>query len=191
MKVIAFNGSPRRDGNTAILVRHVFAELQKEDIETEMVSLSGKPLRGCLGCYKCFINQNRQCVQTKDALNTYVEKMIGADGIILASPVYVASVPAEMKALIDRGVMVNKANGSLLRRKVGAAVVAARRGGMMTAFDTLNHFFLISEMIVPGSSYWSFAIGLEKGDVNKDQEGIQTMQVLGQNMAWLMKKLRS
>jgi multimeric flavodoxin WrbA len=191
MKVIAFNGSPRRDGNTAILVRHVFAELQKEGIETEMVSLSGKPLRGCLGCYKCFINQNRQCVQTKDALNTYVEKMIGADGIILASPVYVASVPAEMKALIDRGVMVNKANGSLLRRKVGAAVVAARRGGMMTAFDTLNHFFLISEMIVPGSSYWSFAIGLEKGDVNKDQEGIQTMQVLGQNMAWLMKKLRS
>ena len=191
MKVIAFNGSPRRDGNTSILVRHVFAELQKEGIETEMVSLSGKPLRGCLGCYKCFINQNRQCVQTKDALNTYVEKMIGADGIILASPVYVASVPAEMKALIDRGVMVNKANGSLLRRKVGAAVVAARQGGMMTAFDTLNHFFLISEMIVPGSSYWSFAIGLEKGDVNKDQEGIQTMQVLGQNMAWLMKKLRS
>ena len=189
MKVVAFNGSPRRDGNTSILVRHVFVELQKEGIETEMVSLGGKPLHGCLGCYKCFVNQNRQCVQTKDALNSHIAKMIESDGIILASPVYVTSVSAEMKALIDRGVMVNKANGGLLRRKVGAAVVSARRGGMITAFDTLNHFFLLSEMIVPGSSYWSFAIGLEKGDVDKDQEGIQTMQVLGQNMAWLLKKL--
>jgi len=189
MRVVAFNGSPRGESNTAILVRHVFAELQKEGIETEMVSLAGKPLRGCLGCYKCYINQNRQCVQTEDALNSYVQKMAEADGIILASPVYVASVPSEMKALIDRAVMVNKANGGVLRRKVGTAVVAARRGGMMTTYDTLNHFFLVSEMIVPGSSYWSFAIGLEKGDVDKDQEGIQTMQVLGQNMAWLMKKL--
>ena len=190
MRVVAFNGSPRGESNTAILVRHVFAELQKEGIETEMVSLAGKPLRGCLGCYKCYINQNRQCVQTEDALNSYVQKMAEADGIILASPVYVASVPSEMKALIDRAVMVNKANGGVLRRKVGTAVVAARRGGMMTTYDTLNHFFLVSEMIVPGSSYWSFAIGLEKGDVDKDQEGIQTMQVLGQNMAWLMKRLQ-
>jgi multimeric flavodoxin WrbA len=189
MKVVAFNGSPRGDSNTAILVRHVFAELNKEGIETEAVSLAGKPLRGCLGCYKCYINRNRQCVQTKDALNTYVQKMSEADGIILGSPVFMASVPSEMKALIDRAGMVNKANGGLFRRKVGAAVVAVRRGGMITAFDTLNHFFLMSEMVVPGSSYWSFAFGLEKGDVDKDQEGIQTMQVLGQNMAWLMKKL--
>jgi multimeric flavodoxin WrbA len=189
MKVVAFNGSPRGDSNTALLVRHVFTELQKEGIETEMVSLAGKPLRGCLGCYKCYINVNRQCVQTKDALNGYVEKMIQADGIILASPVYVSSVPSEMKALIDRAVMVNKANGGFLRHKVGAAVVAVRRGGMITALDTMNHFFLLSEMIVPGSSYWNFAFGLEKGDVDKDQEGIQTMQVLGQNIAWLMKKL--
>jgi multimeric flavodoxin WrbA len=115
--------------------------------------------------------------------------MVKADGIILASPVYVASVPSEMKALIDRAVMVNKANGGLLRRKVGAAVVAVRRGGMMTASDTLNHSFLQSEMIVPGSSYWSSAIGREKGEVEKDTEGIRTMQVLGQNMAWLMMKL--
>jgi multimeric flavodoxin WrbA len=189
MKVVAFNGSPRGDSNTAILIRHVFAELQKEGIETEMVSLAGKPLRGCLGCYKCYINHNGQCVQTKDALNTYVQKMSEADGIILGSPVFMASVPSEMKALIDRAGMVNKANGGLLRRKVGAAVVAVRRGGMMTAFDTLNHFFLMSEMVVPGSSYWNFVFGLEKGDVDKDQEGIQTIQVLGQNMAWLMRKL--
>lgn len=189
MKVVAFNGSPRGDSNTALLVRHVFTELQKEGIETEMVSLAGKPLRGCLGCYKCYINVNRQCVQTKDALNGYVDKMIQADGIILASPVYVCSVPSEMKAMMDRAVMVNKANGGFLRHKVGAAVVAVRRGGMITALDTMNHFFLLSEMIVPGSSYWNFAFGLEKGDVDRDQEGIQTMQVLGQTMAWLMKKL--
>lgn len=189
MKVVAFNGSPRGDSNTAILVRHVFAELEKEGIQTETVSLAGKALRGCLGCYKCYINVNRQCIQTRDALNAYVQKMIEADGIILASPVYVASVPSEMKALVDRAVMVNKANGGLLRRKVGAAVVAVRRGGMINAFDTLNHFFLLSEMIVPGSSYWNFAFGLEKGDVDRDQEGIQTMQTLGRNMAWLMKKV--
>lgn len=189
MKVVAFNGSPRGDSNTAILIRHVFAELAKEGIGTEMVSLAGKPLRGCLGCYNCYINRDGQCVQTKDALNTYVKKMSESEGIILASPVYVASVTSEMKALMDRAVMVSKANGGLLRRKVGAAVVVARRGGMVTAFDTLNHFFFLSEMIVPGSSYWNFGFGLEKGDVDRDQEGIQTMRVLGQNMAWLMKKL--
>ncbi len=189
MRVVAFNGSPRGDSNTASLIRHVLAGLQEEGIETEMVSLAGKPLRGCLGCYKCYINQDRRCVQAKDALNDHVRRMTEADGIILGSPVFVASVPAEVKALIDRAVMVNKANGGLLRRKVGAAVVAVRRGGMVTAFDTINHFFLLSEMIVPGSSYWNFAFGLEKGDVDRDREGIQTMQALGRNMAWLLKKL--
>ena len=189
MRVVAFNGSPRGDSNTVSLIRHVLAGLQEEGIETEMVSLAGKPLRGCLGCYKCYINQDRRCVQAKDALNDHVRRMTEADGIILGSPVFVASVPAEVKALIDRAVMVNKANGGLLRRKVGAAVVAVRRGGMVTAFDTINHFFLLSEMIVPGSSYWNFAFGLEKGDVDRDREGIQTMQALGRNMAWLLKKL--
>jgi len=114
-----------------------------------------------------------------------------ADGIIMGSPVYFTSVPAEMKALIDRAGMVCKANGGLLQRKVGVAVIAVRRGGQIHAFDTINHFFLINEMIVPGSSYWNFAFGLEKGDVDRDAEGIQTMQVLGQNMAWLLKKLCS
>lgn len=189
MKVVAFNGSPRGNSNTAILIRKVFAELEEEGIETEMISLAGKPLRGCLGCYKCYISQDRKCVQARDALNSHLDRMAGADGIILGSPVFAASVTAEMKALIDRAVMVNKANGGFLRRKVGAAVVAVRRAGMITAFDTLNHFFLLSEMIVPGSSYWNFAFGLEKGDVERDREGIQTMQVLGRNMAWLLKQL--
>jgi multimeric flavodoxin WrbA len=189
MKVVAFNGSPRKDGNTAILIRHVFAGLEKEGIETEMVQLAGHRLRGCLACFQCFANADRRCVQKGDALNTYIEKMVAAEGIVLGSPVYVASVPAEMKALIDRALMVTMANGGLLRRKVGAAVVAARRGGQLPALDTLNHFFLVSEMIVPGSSHWSHAFGLEKGDVDQDTEGIQTIETLGQNMAWLLKKL--
>ena len=189
MKVVAFNGSARKDSNTAILIKHVFGELEKEGIETEMIQLAPKPLRGCLACYKCWINADKRCVQTKDNLNAYIEKMLDADGIILGSPVYFASVTAEMKALIDRVGMVCKANGSLLRRKVGVAVIAARRGGQIHAFDTINHFFFIGEMIVPGSSYWNFAFGLEKGDVDNDVEGIDTIQVLGQNMAWLLKKL--
>lgn len=189
MKVIAFNGSARKDSNTAILIRHVFGELEKEGIETEMIQLAPKPLRGCLACYKCFINADKRCIQTKDNLNTYIEKMVDADGIILGSPVYFASVSSEMTALIDRAGMVCKANSDLLRHKVGAAVIAVRRGGQMHAFDTINHFFLINQMIVPGSSYWNFAFGLEKGDVDNDAEGINTMHVLGRNMAWLLKKI--
>lgn len=189
MKVVAFNGSARKDSNTAILIRHVFGELEKEGIETEMIQLAPKPLRGCLACYKCSINNDKRCIQTKDNLNTYIEKMVDADGIILGSPVYIAGVSSEMTALIDRAGMVCKANSDLLQRKVGAAVIAVRRGGQIHAFDTINHFFLINQMIVPGSSYWNFAFGLEKGDVDNDAEGINTMHVLGRNMAWLLKKI--
>jgi multimeric flavodoxin WrbA len=115
--------------------------------------------------------------------------MIAADAIILGSPVYVTDVSSEMKALIDRTCLVSRANGSFLRRKVGAAVMAVRRGGAIHAFDTMNHFFTISEMIVVGSNYWNFAFGREVGDVNQDEEGLQTMKVLGENMAWLLKKV--
>jgi multimeric flavodoxin WrbA len=116
--------------------------------------------------------------------------MLGADGILLGSPTYVADVSPEIKALIDRAGMVGRANDDMFRRKVGAAVVAVRRAGAIHAFDTLNHFFLIMEMIVPGSSYWNIAIGREKGEVEKDAEGIQTMKILGQNMAWVLKKIQ-
>ena len=191
MKVVAFNGSNRKDSNTAILVRHVLAELEREGIETQMIQLAGGEIRGCLACYKCYVNANKRCVQKKDVLNEYVQEMAAADGMILASPVYVASISPVLKALIDRATMVGKANGGLFRHKVGAAVVAVRRGGQVNALDTINHFFLLSEMIVPGSSYWNFAFGLEKGDVDRDAEGIQTMNVLGQNMAWLLKKLNA
>lgn len=188
MKVVAFNGSARKGGNTAIMIKAVFAELVKEGIEVEMVELSGVNIRGCTACGKCFENKDKRCVITSDGLNEYVEKMTEADGIILGSPTYFANVSSEMKALIDRSGMVCMANGSMLRRKVGAAVVAVRRGGAIHVFNSINHFFFISQMIVPGSIYWNMGIGRLPGEVEKDEEGIETMKVLGENMAWLLKK---
>ncbi len=189
MKVCAFNGSARKDGNTAILIRQVFSELEKEGLETEMVQLSGEIIRGCLACYQCFKNKDERCSNTSDIVNNCIEKMIEADGFILGSPTYFSDVSAEMKALIDRAGLVSRANGDLFKRKVGAGVVAVRRGGEIQAFDTINHFFLIGQMIVPGSIYWNMGIGREIGDVEKDEEGLQTMKILGQNMAWLLKKI--
>ncbi len=189
MKVIAFNGSARKDGNTAILINHVFRELEKAGIKTELVQLAGKTIRGCAACFKCFENKDQRCSVKTDVVNECIEKMIEADGIILGSPTYFADVSSELKALIDRAGMVSIANGYMYKRKVGAAVVAVRRAGAIHVFDSINHFFFINQMIVPGSSYWNLGIGREKGEVEKDEEGVRTMKVLGENMAWLLKKI--
>ena len=189
MKVVAFNGSARKDGNTSILIGKVFEELEREGIATEAVSLAGSKLKGCIACFKCWERKDRHCAVKDDALNEYLDRMASSDGIILGSPTYFADLSTEMKALIDRSGMVSRANGDMLRRKVGAAVVAVRRGGAVHVFDSINHFFLIGQMVVPGSIYWNMGIGLEKGDVLKDEEGLKTMRVLGENMAWLLKKL--
>jgi multimeric flavodoxin WrbA len=189
MKVVAFNGSARRKGNTALLLDHVTAELNKEGIQTEIVHLAGKSIQGCIACMKCHRNKDRRCTVDTDYLNECIAKMDAADGILLGSPTYFADVSTEMKALIDRAGMVAKANDDMFRRKVGAAVVAVRRAGAIHAFDSMNHFFLIGQMIVPGASYWNIGIGLDRGDVAADSEGLQTMDTLGQNMAWLMKRL--
>ena len=190
MKVVAFNGSPRKEGNTFRLLRTVLGELTKAGIETELVQLAGKTIRGCIGCRKCIANQNRRCSVTQDDLNACLEKMHESDGILLGSPTYFADVTPEIKALMDRAGFVSRANGDLLRRKVGAAVIAVRRAGGIHAFDTLNHFFTISQMIIVGSSYWNIGIGLEPGAVEKDEEGIRTMATLGANMAWVLGKLK-
>jgi len=189
MKVVAFNGSPRPDGNTAALIQAVFGALGQEGIQTEMVQVGGKRVRGCTACFQCFTQRNRKCAIQDDALNEWMAKMEEADGIILASPTYFADVTSEIKALIDRAGMTSRANEDLFRRKVGAAVVAVRRAGALHAFDTLNHFFLIGQMIIPGSCYWNIGVGREKGAVKKDEEGLLTMQTLGKNMAWLLKRL--
>lgn len=188
-KVIAFNGSARKHGNTAILIDTVLRELISEGIETEVYDLAGKPIKGCIACYQCFKNKDRRCAVEDDVLNECIDRMIEADGILLGSPTYFADVSAAMKALIERSGMVSRANDDMLRRKVGAGIVAARRAGAAHVFSSLNYFFLISQMIVPGSSYWNIGIGREPGEVKNDSEGLQTMKTLGQNIAWLLKKI--
>jgi len=191
MKVIAFNGSPRKEGNTYQSLQAVIGELQKEGIETEVIQLGGKSIHGCTACYKCFNNKDKECSIKDDEVNDYIKKMIEADGIIIGSPVYFSNVTSEVKAFIDRTGLVARANDNLLKRKVGAGVVAVRRAGATFAFSAINFFFFIQEMIVPGSIYWNLAIGREPGEVQEDQEGMMTFKTLGQNMAWLLKKIKA
>jgi multimeric flavodoxin WrbA len=188
-RITAFNCSARKDGNTAVLLRTALAELEKRGFATELVQLAGRPLRGCTGCGGCFRNKDLRCVLPDDGLNGYMAKMAESDGILIGSPTYFADVTAEAKALIDRAGMVTMANGGPLKRKAGAAVIAVRRGGAVHAFDTINHFFTITQMIIPGASYWNVGIGREAGAVEKDEEGMGTMKTLGANMAWLLAKL--
>jgi multimeric flavodoxin WrbA len=191
VKVVAFNGSARKDGNTAVLLKRVLRVLEAEGFETELVQLAGEQLRGCNACRTCYTTKNKRCIIEDDKVNEYIQKMLDADGVLLGSPVYFSMMTPEMKALIDRAGYVARANEDMFRRKVGAAVVAVRRAGAMPTFDAINHFFLISQMIVPGSSYWNIGFGRKKGDVEGDEEGMQTMDDLGRNMAWLIKKLKA
>jgi multimeric flavodoxin WrbA len=189
MKVLAINGSPRKNGNTSCMIKNVFTELEAEGIETELYQMKSKKVRGCIACRKCFDNKDQKCGFKNDDLNEIMAKMIEADGIILGSPTYFSNMTPELKAVIDRSGMVAIANGRILRRKVGAAVVAARRAGSIHTFNSINHFFTIEEMIIPGSTYWNVGFGLNEGDVEKDEEATQIMKSLGKNMAWLLKKL--
>ncbi|HEY3318440.1 MAG TPA: flavodoxin family protein [Coriobacteriia bacterium] len=191
MKVLGVNGSARKDGNTAILIRKVFEPLEAAGIECELVQLAHKRIHGCTACRKCAEERIGNCVGVRDDANEIIAKMVEADGILLGSPTYFADLSAEMKALIDRGGYSALSNGGLLKRKVGAAVVAVRRGGGIHVFDSINHLFFISQMIVPGSSYWNLAYGREPGEVEADEEGMRTMRVLGENMAWLLEKLHA
>jgi multimeric flavodoxin WrbA len=190
MRVVAFNGSGRKNGNTWVLLKTVLDELQAEGIETELVQLAERdPIQGCIACYKCMENKNMKCAVESDPFNVYFAKISEADGLLLGSPVYFSDITAGMKALIERCGYVSRANGNVLRRKVGAGVVAVRRAGSNHAFASLNYLFLISEMIVPGSSYWNMGMGRNPGDVNNDAEGISTMKTLGRNMAWLLERI--
>jgi multimeric flavodoxin WrbA len=189
MRVVAFNGSPRRNGNTAILIEAVLEPLAAAGIETEHVQLAGARLAGCIGCGRCHETKDLTCRFKDDVLNTCIEKMVAADGIIIGSPVYFADLTTNTKALIERAGYVTRGADRALRRKVGAAVVAVRRGGAVHTFDSINHFFQISEMVVVGSRYWNLGIGEQSGTVREDQEGLETMRVLGDNMAWVLQRL--
>ena len=189
MKVIAFNGSPRPNGNTRQLLDVVLEEVARFGIETELIQLGSRPVGPCLACFTCFSNQDGCCAVDDDPVNEYVEKIQTAQGILIGSPTYFSDVSAQTKAFIDRVGLVSRANGNMLKRRVGAPVLAVRRAGSVHAFATINYFFLIAEMVVVGSNYWNMGIGLQPGDAMSDKEGIETMKVLGQNMAWTLQKL--
>lgn len=189
LKVVTFNGSPRKEGNTSILIRHIFDELENEGIATELVQVGGQQIRGCSACMKCYETRDQRCVFDDDIVNDCIGKMIDADGIIFGSPVYFLDVTDEMKALIDRSGVVSRANGGLYRRKVATAAAAVRRSGGNTTIDTILHFLLYSDMIVPGIPV--IGIGREIGDVLKDEEGIARAKEVGKNMAWLLKTIAS
>jgi multimeric flavodoxin WrbA len=187
MKVVAFNGSPNKEGNTWHALQMVTAELEKEGIETEIVHVGNKAIRGCAACYQCIKHKNERCVLPGDEVNEWIQKMKQADGIILGSPVHYAAIGGTMKSFLDRAFFVAGVNDGMLRHKIGAAVVAVRRSGGVPAFEQLNNFLNYSEMLMPGSNYWNVIHGRTPGEVTQDLEGVQIMRVLGKNMAWLMK----
>jgi len=190
MKVVAISGSARKDGNTALLTNVVLEELREEKIEASLFQMAGEKIAGCIACYQCTKTKDGKCAVKTDRFNDYMERMREADGILLASPVYIADVTANMKALIERATIVCRANGSdLFKRKVGAGIIAARRAGALQAFNVLNDFFLINQMIIVGSNYWNIGLGRNAGEAKNDAEGVQVMKVLGINMAWLLKKM--
>lgn len=190
MKVIAINGSPRPAGNTSIMLNTVFEVLREEGVETELLQVGGTNIRGCRACYACTKTKNGRCSTTGDGFNELFEKMVGADGMILASPVYFADITPELKALIDRAGFVSRANGGLFRHKAGAAVVSLRRGGGIHAFDSINHLYQICQMFIVGSTYWNLGFGgRDGGEVVNDAEGLDNMRDLGRSMAFLLRKL--
>lgn len=189
MKVVAFNGSARRDGNTSVLIQAVFAPLAEAGIECEEVPMAGMDLHGCTACYKCIAAKDGRCHGPDDDMNQLIAKAEAADAIIIGSPTYFADLTTETKALIDRLGMTARANRELLRRKAGAAVVAVRRAGAIHTFDSINHFFSISEMVVPNSTYWNVGYGRQPGEVAEDEEGMGTMRGLGENLAWLLPRI--
>jgi len=191
MKAIAINGSPRPGGNTEIMLRKVLEPLDAAGWSIEYIRIGGRPLRGCIACFKCFEQKDMRCSVQVDTMNEYLEKIYGAEAVILGSPTYFTDVSAEMKALIDRAGMVALANGGALKGKIGVAVVAVRRGGATHVFDTINHMFLMSSMIVPGSIYWNMGMGLGKGEVLGDEEAMRNMGHVGRTIAWLGRAIAS
>jgi len=188
MKVVAFNGSPHRDGNTYRLIRHTLDAIERAGIETELIQIGGKKVHPCIACGKCLENRDRQCIQKKDMVNECIEKMLAADAIIIGTSTHFAGVTPEIKAFMDRAFLVAQANDNMFRQKLGAALAAERRSGAVCAVDSINHYFCISGMFSAGSRYWNNAKGFLPGDVETDDEGIDTMKQLGENITWFVRK---
>ena len=191
MKVVGFNGSPRKDGNTSIAIKTVFNELKKEGIETELIHIGKNPVYGCNACGVCLKNKDGFCTIDSDIINDCLKKMYESEGIIIGSPVYFGSVTPQVKAFIDRVGYCAGSGGYLLKRKVCAGVVAVRRQGVLQTLYQIYNLFFLSQAILPTSTYWNMGMGREKGEIKKDTEGIKTFKTLGKNMAWLLKKINS
>lgn len=187
MKVIAINGSPKSDGNTAYGISVAAKELIEAGIEVEVLHIGTNPVRGCIACGKCYKNKNNQCVFDDDITNRLIAKMIEADGIILGAPTYFAGLNGTMKSFLDRAFYVHSANGGLFRHKVGASLSAVRRAGATATIDQLNRYMLYAEMPIVSANYWDVIYGRVPGDAEQDEEGNQTMRILGKNMAWMLK----
>ena len=186
MKVVAFNGSPRKKGNTYHAIKILAEQLEKENIEVEIIHVGNNNIRGCTACNYCSITKNERCI-IDDDVNEWIQKMKEADGIIFGSPVHFSDISAEMKAFLDRAIYVGSANNSLYRHKVGVGVTAVRRSGGVPAYNQLNNYIGYGEMIMPTSNYWNVIYGRAPGEALKDDEGMQIMRILGKNMAWLLK----
>ncbi|WP_460167442.1 flavodoxin family protein [Thermostilla marina] len=189
MRVLGISGSPRVGGNTDIAIKRALDRLAQAGFETEFLSLADRPIKPCMACRGCATVDDIRCVQNDPAFEGMIEKFMAADGILVGSPVYFGSATPQVMALLDRVGYVARCNRNFLRRKVGAAIAIARRAGENFTFAQLNFFFLINEMIVPGSTYWNVGLALEKGDIERDTEGLQTIDNLADNMAWCLKHL--
>lgn len=189
MKVLGISGSPRSGGNTEILIKLALEQMAQEGFETDFLPLAGLNIKPCTACGGCAKSEKPECVQPDPDFKGVVERFMAADAVIVGSPVYFGSATPQTMALLDRVGYVSRRHGNFLRRKSGAAVAVGRRAGQNFTFAQINYFFLISEMIVPGSTYWNVGLALDKGDINQDQEALETIGNLTTNMAWFMKKL--
>ena len=183
MKVLLINGSPKKDGNTAIALNEMVQVFEKEGIETEIIHIGNKDIRGCIACGKC--RELGHCV-FNDIVSETSEKLAQADGLVVGSPVYYGSANGSLVSFLDRLFYSNSAD---LRMKVGAAIAVARRGGITATFDQLNKYFTISGMPVASGQYWNGAHGAAPGEAAQDSEGLQQMRTLASNMAFLVKSI--
>lgn len=186
MRVLAINGSSRKDGNIADMLRLVLGELDAAGYDTELIQLAGETINPCKACFACSGKKN--CVFNNDLFQSLYQKMIESDAIILGSSTYSADVSSTLKAVIERASVVSDTNPGMFRHKIGGAVAVARRAGAMNTIDTINHFFLNKEMFVAGSTYWNMAYGRLPGEALNDEEAVANMKNLGQNIAWFLSK---
>ena len=185
--ILAVNGSPRKDGNTAHMLQTVLDVCAGGGHQTELYQAGGRTVRGCMACGGCGNHVGRCAID--DWMNELYLKMTKADVILLGSPTYFADLTPELKAVIDRMGFVSRRDDMRFSRKIGAGISAVRRAGSIHVLDSINHFFLINDMIVPGSSYWNMSLSRDKGEYQNDEEGVETMTRLGENIIWLLEKL--